>query len=123
MNIEERLVHGYDKNRSMLSPLVDAWLHRIVDDARRRQCGAVRKHELKHGEYYYGESRVAKYARWNAERQCFVVSNPAVGQLHYEYIRHADDEVAEATNRLGFRPDSPIHDCLLGKFDYPLEIK
>lgn len=124
MNLAQRLVHWFDTANDTRGPEFDS-LRSIVDDARRECCGALRKAEMVHGNYYRGFCCVASIARWNAQTQRFTIINYPLGQQHFETIRHMDDEVAECTHDEGFQPSDDLSEESIKRLiaEYPLEIK
>lgn len=52
----------------------------------------IPKEKLRHGIYYRGKCRANDVARWNAERDCFLVWSFSCGTWCLETIHHPNDE-------------------------------
>lgn len=93
----------------------------LVERARTETCGALRKNQLQHGEYYRGRSRNGGIARWNAEKGYFVMFLYSMGHNEYTPLRHMDDELSNLQYD-GFRPDQHVPLSKLGADPkFPLE--
>lgn len=48
--------------------------------------GLLPFNQLEHGSYYHGNCRNATFARWNAEKKCFVYMREKFGEIYPEEI-------------------------------------
>lgn len=56
------------------------------------RCGAIPKKDLKDGYAYYGDSRNAEVAVWNASENVFYYKRCKFGYSYNETIKHFEDD-------------------------------
>jgi hypothetical protein len=100
--IYDQVIMFFETYKETLTDDAKAAILPTVEYARGQLFGKIPKAELKHGAYYFGRSRNADTARWDARRNVFAYRRTKFGHTYVDTVRHAEDDREFDT----FKPDT-----------------